>query len=160
MVAYITRLTKLREAIRSKVPIIVTERDLLCDRHVFAQMLYDDGDIEPINFEIYKKWFHEFENEVRTTSHIYIKTDTETAYSRVNKRSRPEEVGHIPFEYLEKCGQYHDKWLLDSDNVHVLDGNPIKKELDDYNEWFKVFEKIISYQEIIKYQEMCKSITW
>jgi deoxyadenosine/deoxycytidine kinase len=142
MVAYITRLSKLREAIRSKTPIIITERDLLCDRHVFAQMLYDDGDIEPIEFEIYKKWFDEFAEEVQTTHHIYIQTSTKTAYERVNKRSRTEEVGQIPFEYLDRCCQYHNQWLLSLENTLILDGEPNKTNIEDYNSWFMQFEKL------------------
>ena len=142
MVAYITRLSKLREAVRSKTHIVITERDLLCDRNVFAQMLYDDGDIEPIEFEIYKKWFDEFNEEVQTAHHIYIQTDTKTAYERVNKRSRPEEVGHIPFEYLDRCGNYHTHWLSTLTNVVILDGNPNKSKLDDYMSWFLQFEQI------------------
>jgi len=142
MVAYITRLSKLREAVRSNAYIVITERDLLCDRNVFAQMLYDDGDIEPIEFEIYKKWFDEFNQEVQTAHHIYIKTDTPITYERVNKRSRPEEVGHIPFEYLDRCGEYHTRWLSNLSNTLILDGNPNKTVIHDYASWFIQFEKI------------------
>ena len=46
MMAYISRLNKLKQAIEmlklKKNALIITERSLVTDKHVFAQMLYDE----------------------------------------------------------------------------------------------------------------------
>ena len=49
------------------------------------------------------------------------KTEPTTAYDRVLKRNRSEES--IPLAYLEKCHKYHEKWLSNMENVHIVDGN-------------------------------------
>ena len=61
MMAYISRLSKLKKIIRKNpYSIIITERSMLTDKNVFAKMLYDDDKIEEVNYIIYLKWFDEF----------------------------------------------------------------------------------------------------
>ena len=52
MMAYISRLNKLKNAIEmlklQKNSVIITERSLMTDKHVFAKMLYDEKKIEKI----------------------------------------------------------------------------------------------------------------
>ena len=75
MMAYISRLSILKEAINSGVQIIITERDLYTDKNVFAQMLYDDGKISEIEFQIYMKWFEEFIKDFPSFHTIYLQTN-------------------------------------------------------------------------------------
>lgn len=123
MMAYISRLSNFKKAIASnKYDILFTERSIYTDRNVFAQMLYDTGKIEDINFKIYLKWFDEFLDEIRDIKVVYIKTSPYVAYNRVVKRDRPGE--EIPLEYLAQCSEYHDKWIndtLDKDKL-ILNG--------------------------------------
>ena len=110
MMAYITRLKKIRQALRTpKVKLIITERCLLTDAHVFAKMLYDDGKIEQDEYDIYTRWFDEFAKEVEPSCIIYFKASTEVCMKRIQKRNRPGE--NISFDYLEECNKYHDEWL-------------------------------------------------
>ena len=110
MMAYITRLKKIRQALRTpKVKLIVTERCLLTDAHVFAKMLYDAGKIEQDEYDIYTRWFDEFAKEVEPSCIIYFKASTEVCMKRIQKRNRPGE--NISFDYLEECNKYHDEWL-------------------------------------------------
>ena len=51
-----------------------------------------------------------------------MKTEPEKAYERVLKRNRNEEEG-IPLEYLKKCNDYHNKWLMDEPKKIIIDGN-------------------------------------
>ena len=146
MMAYISRLSLLKDAIeKNPNAIIITERCLNTDRKVFCKMLYDDGFIEKIGYDIYNKWFDEF-NIVNGVEyfHIYIRTIPITSKLRVDKRARKEET--IPLEYLEKCHKYHDEWLykLESTNVIIIDGNQdiIKNPNIDY--WYDQFELILS----------------
>ena len=110
MMAYITRLKKIRQALRTpKVKLIITERCLLTDAHVFAKMLYDDGKIEQDEYDIYTRWFDEFAKEVEPSCIIYFKASTEVCMKRIQKRNRPGE--NISFDYLEECNKYHNEWL-------------------------------------------------
>ena len=110
MMAYITRLQKIRQALRTpKVKLIITERCLLTDAHVFAKMLYDAGKIEQDEYNIYTRWFDEFAKEVEPSCIIYFKASTEVCMKRIQKRNRPGE--NINFDYLEECNRYHNDWL-------------------------------------------------
>jgi deoxyadenosine/deoxycytidine kinase len=101
MMAYISRLSILREALKNKrTKYIITERSVYTDANVFAKMLYDDKKISLIEYTIYKKWFDEFIAEVPVSKVIYVKTDPQVAHKRVVIRNRPGE--HIPIEYLER----------------------------------------------------------
>jgi deoxyadenosine/deoxycytidine kinase len=111
MMAYITRLKKLRQALKTpNVRLIITERCLLTDAHVFAKMLYDSKKIEQDEYDIYTRWFDEFAKEVQPSCIIYFKASTEVCMKRIQKRNRPGE-SNISFEYLEECNRYHDDWL-------------------------------------------------
>jgi deoxyadenosine/deoxycytidine kinase len=111
MMAYITRLQKIRQALKTpNVRLIITERCLLTDAHVFAKMLYDSKKIEQDEYDIYMRWFDEFAKEVEPSCIIYFKASTEVCMNRIQKRNRPGE-SNIGFEYLEDCNRYHDEWL-------------------------------------------------
>ena len=147
MMAYISRLSILKRAVESgKYKYIVTERCLNTDRRVFCKMLYDDGFIEKIGYDIYNKWFDEF-NIVKNVEYfnIYIRTDPTVSKLRVDKRARKEET--IPLEYLVKCHKYHDEWLHNlttmDDYVIVLDGNQDTTVQPNIDKWYKSFELIM-----------------
>jgi len=111
MMAYITRLRKLRQALKTpNVRLIITERCLLTDAHVFAKMLYDSKKIEEDEYDIYMRWFDEFAKEVEPSCFVYFKASTEVCMNRIHKRNRPGE-SNISFDYLEACNNYHDEWL-------------------------------------------------
>ena len=131
IMAYISRLSSLKKAINENYDIIITERSLLTDKMVFAQMLYDSGKMEHINYVIYNKWFDEFISDIPNIEYIYIKTTPEIAYERIIKRNRLGE--NISKEYLCECSNYHDNWL---NNNYTIDGN-----LDV----IQVFEKLKEY---------------
>jgi len=126
MMAYISRLSILRKTLQtSGVDIIISERSVYTDRHVFAQMLYDSKLLNDIEFQIYLKWFDEFLNEIQDCHIFYVRTDPEVAYERVLKRSREGETMDI--NYLQRCHDYHEAWIQnlhktsstgDSDNTH------------------------------------------
>lgn len=153
MMAYISRLSILRKAINNKkYKYIITERCLFTDANVFAKMLYDDKKISLIEYTIYKKWFNEFTNELPNHKYIYLKTSAETSYERVIKRNRQGEI--IQLDYLEKCHEYHEKWLfnnynenaqIDSSDILQLDGNvDIYENSDIINDWYKMIKSFIS----------------
>jgi deoxyadenosine/deoxycytidine kinase len=137
MMAYISRLSIFRKALQGNYDVIITERSMYTDFHVFAQMLYDDKKIEEIEFVIYKKWFDEFIEELPKINYIYIKTDPDIAHQRVLKRSRQGET--IPLDYLDKCHAYHEKWLKTVDgNKRIFDANcDITNDMEILDNWLE-----------------------
>ena len=123
MMAYISRLHILKEAVSKGYDIIVSERSLATDKNVFAKMLYDDDKIEEVEYKIYLKWFEEFQKDFPKEHIIYVKTSPEVAHYRVNKRAREGE--DIPLEYLKNCNQYHEDWLNTNpmERLLIIDGD-------------------------------------
>jgi deoxyadenosine/deoxycytidine kinase len=117
MLAYISRLSLLRDAVKKGYKYIITERCVGTDRNVFSKMLYDKGDIEHDEYTIYKKWYEEFISDVPIGAIVYIKASPETCLERVNIRAREGE--NIPLDYLKECSKYHDEWI-DSESVPKL----------------------------------------
>jgi thymidylate kinase len=143
MMAYISRLVYMKEAIESNPnAIIITERSLYTDKEVFAKMLFDDKKIEDVNYQIYLKWFDVFAKDYPVSKVIYVKADPEVCYDRIHKRNRNGEES-IPLEYLKTCDIYHNEMINNCSKKEVqkqliLDGNiDIKNETNDkqMNQW-------------------------
>ena len=123
MMAYISRLHLLKQALSEEYDVIISERSLDTDKNVFAKMLYDDGKIKEVEYKIYMKWFEEFKSEFPEEFVVYVKTTPKISHTRVNKRAREGEI--IPISYLENCHEYHEKWLNthSKEKLLVLDGD-------------------------------------
>jgi deoxyadenosine/deoxycytidine kinase len=156
MMAYISRLNNLKKAVETiqqsstvfneinkTKKIIITERSLFTDKMVFAQMLYDSGNMESIEFQVYLKWFDAFIQEFPLSKIIYVKTNPEICHYRIAKRSREGE-SIIPLEYLDNCDVYHEKMLSSSSickSQLVLDGNTdIYYNQDELKNWILKIE--------------------
>jgi len=141
MMAYISRLSLLREAMQNKqYKFIITERSLFTDKEVFCKMLYDDKFINEIEYQIYNKWFYEFDNWLSDFDpkfiFIYFQCDPTISYERVKLRARIEET--IPLEYLVNCHDYHEKWLTMQDKI-IIDATPdIRLNPSILNDWFTI----------------------
>jgi thymidylate kinase len=144
MMAYISRLSILREALKNKnAKYIITERSIYTDSNVFAKMLYDDKKINLIEYTIYKKWFDEFISEIPISKIIYVKTDPEIAHQRVIIRNRTGE--QIPIEYLTRCHNYHENWLEKQDyEMITLNGNiNIYENPEELTSWINSIKNFI-----------------
>lgn len=121
VMAYATRLSMLRELIRNnpQCKMIICERSLDADKHIFAKMLYEDGTMEEIQYKIYQMFYKEYAEDFSVDGIIYIDAEPETCYQRVSKRSREGESS-ISLEYLTKCHQYHRSWLTTASTIEVL----------------------------------------
>jgi len=146
MMAYISRLSLLKEAI-SKNPnaIIITERCLNTDRYVFAKMLYDSGNMEDVEYQIYLNWFDHFVCMLGVQKNIYLKTDPEICLQRINKRNREGE-STIPLEYLINCHKYHEDMISNiiKDNVLIINCNTdTENNKDIINKWLEIIKNFI-----------------
>jgi len=140
MMAYISRLKILKEAVDKGYKYIVSERSLDTDKYVFAKMLYDEKKIKHVEYQIYLKWFDEFKTLFEEENIVYVRTDPVVACERVNKRAREGE--NIPLEYLENCHKYHEDWII-NDNITnkylLIDGNnDIEENPEIMDKWMNM----------------------
>jgi deoxyadenosine/deoxycytidine kinase/ribonuclease HI len=164
MMAYISRLNLLRKAIKKNYKIIITERCVQTDRNVFAKMLYDDGNIDHDEYQIYNKWFYEFLDEINIAGIIYIKANPEICDQRVKNRAREGET--IPLEYLQKCHIYHENWLCNEHNKLVINANVnIYDNCQVQTEWINMIDKWIredilqlenNYSYLLQFDGACR----
>ena len=59
---------------------------------------------------VYMSWFDEFIQDIPETTFIYIKTNPEVCFDRIQIRARQGEE-NIELTYLEKCDQYHNDFI-------------------------------------------------
>ena len=97
---------------------IICERSLDADKHIFAKMLHGDGLMDDIMYNIYERYFSEYEGNFQLNGIIHIDALPETCFERVEKRSRSGE-NKIELSYLQKCQNFHDEWLSNT-NTPVL----------------------------------------
>jgi deoxyadenosine/deoxycytidine kinase len=147
MMAYISRLAILRKLVRERNKdrplVIITERSLHTDKHIFAKMLYDQGKIDDINYQIYLKWFHEFADDIPVTDCVYLRADPEVCHTRIAVRARPgEEV--IPLSYLQECHAYHEQYVDIYPDRIVLDANTnVITNPEVIEEWLQRFDRLV-----------------
>ncbi len=121
IMAYITRLHMLKKTLRDhpSCKILICERSLEADKHIFANMLHDDGIMEDVNYQIYQAYFSEYEDLFQLNGLIYVRADPTTCYQRVCKRNRNGE-NTIEEDYLKKCHNYHENWLMQKNALQIL----------------------------------------
>jgi deoxyadenosine/deoxycytidine kinase len=114
--AILTRLLETQKILKAysageiKTPVIITERSVLTDRHVFAQMLKSQRKLDDIEWQLYMKWFDAFAAEMPYKGIIHLATSAETSKDRIGKRQRAGEEG-IPITYLNDLDAAHHTWM-------------------------------------------------
>ena len=122
VMAYVSRVALIKQAIANGYKYIFTERCIHTDRNVFLKMLHESNKVEKMNNDIYNMLFDTFTQEYNIY-HIYIQTTPEVALKRVKKRDRAGET-NISLEYLTMCNNYHNNWLANNKkNIITFDGN-------------------------------------
>ena len=139
MMALISKLEYLNNIIdKYNECIVISDRSVFTDKHIFAKMLYDNNDMEEINYKIYDRWFDHYTKKVNMTGIIYLHSSPEICFRRINERNRKGE--NIPMEYLTKCHEYHDKWLNNERDILFIDANIDKKK--DTEKYTNIVENI------------------
>jgi deoxyadenosine/deoxycytidine kinase len=131
--AILTRLKNIKEAVKAGHKIIITERSILTDKHVFAEMLRDAGDMDPLEWELYESWFDIFGKEYPVNGIIYVSTNANISKERIQIRNRIGEE-NINIEYLEALDIQHKKWI-ENTNIPVLtlstEGVTVEKNIEE-----------------------------
>lgn len=120
MNAFITRSKLLMDCNQDKI--IVSERSVLTDKHIFAKSCFEDSSMDIIEEKLYNKWFDWLSSNLNVLPDliVYLQASPQVSYERMKKRGRKEEE-NVSFQYIEKISQYHDDWLSKKkQNVLVL----------------------------------------
>lgn len=118
--AILTRLLETQKILKAyaageiKTPVIITERSVLTDRHVFAQMLKSQQKMDDLEWQLYMKWFDAFAAEMPYKGIIHLTTSATTSKDRIAIRQRAGEEG-IPIEYLNDLDAAHHSWMETAD---------------------------------------------
>jgi deoxyadenosine/deoxycytidine kinase len=151
IMAYTTRLHELKRITRENpsCKAIICERSLEADKHIFAKMLHADGLIDSVMYQIYEKYFAEYDGDFHVDGLVYVRAEPDTCFDRVSKRSREGE-NQIQVDYLKKCHMYHENWLQKTNiDCHTLDVNTnvCLEKLDEaslMHVWVNEVEKFIN----------------
>ena len=122
--AILTRLKNIKDAVESLDPtlkhpqVIITERSVLTDKYVFAEMLRDAGLMDMLEWDLYDNWFNIFSKQYPVNGVIYLSTGSVTSKERIAIRNRHGEE-NIDLDYLDSLDRQHKKWI-DNTNIPVL----------------------------------------
>lgn len=131
VLVYLTFYKQLVKAINSSNgdKIIICERSLDVSQFIFAEMLYNDGILNEIEYQILTMFYSQFE-KIKLDAVIYLDVKPEICSERIKKRSRVGEED-IELGYLKKCKDYHEKWINNSSNniyIHRINGELNQEE--------------------------------
>lgn len=135
---------KLREQRLGKEVILITERTVMSDRYIFAQMLHESGFISKYGMLAYEMWNDEFSKESKTDKTVYLTTPPHVCFQRVKERNRTGEDS-ITIEYLEQCQKAHDRFYdehIQHNNFMTIDTSEIIKGTTEFD---LLIENIIAY---------------
>jgi deoxyadenosine/deoxycytidine kinase len=132
---------------KGKLPIIITERSILTDRYVFAEMLHKEGLLDDLEWELYMKWFDSFAADLPIKGIIHLSTSAETSQERIHIRNREGEDG-IMLDYLQLLDKQHKHWIdtcsLPNLTIHTEPGTNIDDVLETVQTWImKTFNSVI-----------------
>ena len=158
VMAFITRYQELKRILKENPDCkgIICERSLEADKNIFAKMLHEDELMDSMHYSIYDRYFQEYEGIYQLTGIVHIDATPETCFTRVKHRSRDGE-NNISFDYLQKCHDYHEKWLSNTKtpvlhlnvnaNVSVTNGNSVSLHawIKRVLEFMEIFEKKYNY---------------
>jgi deoxyadenosine/deoxycytidine kinase len=132
------RILKEWKPMPGKLPIIITERSVLTDRHVFADMLHRDGILDDLEWKLYLRWYEAYAANLPIKGIIHLNTSARTSSDRIRIRGREGEES-IELSYLEQLDAQHDKWVAETDlpcfQIHTEPGKSLEDVVYQIETW-------------------------
>ena len=137
-----SRLQQLVE-IQEGSEIVIQDRTIYEDAHIFAPNLHEMGLMSKRDFENYISFFRTISKKVNAPDLlIYLKASLGTLVGQIERRGRDYE-DNIRLDYLKQLNQYYDNWIENYKEGPLLVINVDDLNYADNNEDFsKVIEKI------------------
>lgn len=121
---------------------IISERCILTDKNVFAQSLYNSGEMSDMEWQIYNEWHTWLTDsfEMRPDVIVYLKASPETSFKRLQIRNRKEE-SLVLKDYIYIIDKYHNNWLKNT-NIPVITIDANINYLNDIEKQLEIVNKI------------------
>ena len=109
--------------------VIIQDRTIYEDAHIFAYNLHEMGLISSRDFATYMKIFHLTTNLIpQPDVLIYLRASIPTLVSQIKRRGRAYEM-NIDEQYLSRLNEKYEAWINDIYKGRVL---IIDKDVDDF----------------------------
>ena len=108
-----TLLEQLKEALETpNCTTIICERSIASALNIFVKMLYDDENINMMEYKIYTNFYTRYVKETFYPDEIYyLDVPVDVCYQNIVNRQREGEE-NIDIPYLKKCEKYYKDWLI------------------------------------------------
>lgn len=139
----IRQLQEIFELLKKKP--VVQDTPIYQDVFVFAEAQYEAGHMTRAEFDLYKKIYSMFSDQLPQPNLIvYLKTSVEVVEERISKRGRGYET-KIPRWYLVLLNWLLDRWAAREKKIPVLtidtDGVNIVENRSDINKVIKLIQE-------------------
>ena len=115
------------------------ERSIHSTREIFVKHQVKFNKIKNEEANVLEEWYkflttnNAFNTEVDL--YVYLRTDPEVSFERVEKRNREEEMC-VPIEYVRQLHFLHEEWLGDASQdrstpVLIINANKTEKEIGE-----------------------------
>lgn len=114
----------------------IIERSPIESKYIFAEALYDSGDLTKIEYELYEEIYESL--AWNPDMIIYVKVNPEICFERIKNRSRECE-NDITIEYITQLHTLYETFFekyKHSKNIFVIDGSRSEQEV--YEECIKL----------------------
>jgi deoxyadenosine/deoxycytidine kinase len=132
------------DTVTDETHIIITERSILTDKHIFADMLHRTGYMSSLEWDLYNKLFDALSQQQHIDGVIYVSTSALTSKDRIQMRGRPEEET-ISIDYLNDLDKQHEKWLSSTTipvcSVSTEPGSSLDTVLEQINNFVEELRK-------------------
>lgn len=99
---------------------VIQDRTIYEDVEIFSQNLKDIGAFQDRDWKTYNELFINMTSFIRKPDLIiYLKADTDTLMTRIEKRNREYEKKISP-EYLLRLNLLYDRWIESIDEIEVM----------------------------------------
>jgi len=91
--------------------LVVCERSIFTDRHIFVEALVRDGVLQPAEATLYNHafaYYERFEYPGTVVGVVYMRASPETCHAHIQNRNRAEETT-ISLDYLRKLHAQHEE---------------------------------------------------
>jgi deoxyadenosine/deoxycytidine kinase len=89
-------------------------------------MLADSGDLDPMEFDLYKNLYAHISKMIPPTSaHIWVNVPPEVCFERTKLRGREGEEA-IPLSYFQDLHTVHERWLRNT-SVSVCEATTVQE---------------------------------
>lgn len=103
--------SQIHELMPEKGNVKVMERSLYSARYCFVENLLQKKLLSTCEYYVLNQWFNNCLPAAQIDLIIYLRTDPDIVFERIQKRGRPEE-SKITLDYLRSLHDLHEDWLV------------------------------------------------